>query len=251
MGASLVSRMRGWVAGVVVGVLGLGVAGAAGVGPLDGLSTADASRVPGLEQVLEHTGLDQFRAPVEPVPGEMGDALEHLGATPATTSAGDYDRDEFGQRWADIDRNGCDQRNDTLRTQLGEVQLKPGTGGCKVLAGTLTDPYSGRVLAFTSTDPQAVQIDHVVSLSDAWSSGAWQWSPDRREQFANSAQNLLAVDGPTNQAKGDKNAAQWLPETAAGRCLMVKTQIQVKTDWQLTVTDRERAAMRKVLAGCS
>ena len=39
--------------------------------------------------------------------------------------------------------------------------------------------------------------------------------------------------------KGDKNAAQWLPETAAGRGLIVKTQIKVKTDWQLTVTDRE------------
>lgn len=251
MGVWLVSRLRRWAAAVVVGVLGLGVAGAAGVGPWDGISTADASRVPGLEQVLERTGLDQLGVPAEPVPGELGDALEHLGATPATTSAGAYSRDEFGQRWADVDRNGCDQRNDTLRTQLAEVQLKPGTRRCKVLAGTLTDPYSGHVLTFASTDPQAVQIDHVVSLSDAWSSGAWQWSPDRREQFANSAQNLLAVDGPTNQAKGDKNAAQWLPETAAGRCLMVKTQIQVKTDWQLTVTDRERAAMRKALAGCS
>ncbi|MEU1713213.1 HNH endonuclease family protein [Micrococcus luteus] len=200
--------------------------------------------------MLERSGLDQLRGQAEPVPGELGDALERLDTTPAVPAAGAYAREEFGQRWADVDRNGCDQRNDALRAQLTEVQLKPGTRGCKVLAGTLTGPYSGRVLAFTSADPKAVQIDHVVSLSDAWSSGAWQWSQDRREAFANDPQNLLAVDGPTNQAKGDKNAAQWVPGTAAGRCLMAKTQIQVKTDWQLSVTERERAALRKVLAGC-
>ena len=38
-----------------------------------------------------------------------------------------YDRDEFGQRWADVDRNGCDQRNDVLRRDMVNLHTKPGT----------------------------------------------------------------------------------------------------------------------------
>src|SRR5699024_2324194 len=34
--------------------------------------------------------------------------LEVKGRAPKTG----YDRDQFGQRWADVDRNGCDTRND-------------------------------------------------------------------------------------------------------------------------------------------
>src|SRR3546814_5849449 len=50
-----------------------------------------------------------------------------------------YQRDEFGQRWADIDRNGCDQRNDALAAALENVTTKPGTHDCVVLTGTLHD----------------------------------------------------------------------------------------------------------------
>jgi hypothetical protein len=35
-----------------------------------------------------------------------------------------YARSEFGQTWADVDRNGCDTRNDTLKRDLIEVLFK-------------------------------------------------------------------------------------------------------------------------------
>lgn len=62
--------------------------------------------------------------------------------------------------------------------------------------------------------------------------------------------NLLAVDGPTNQAKSDHAADEWLPASAAARCDLVGRQIAVKTRWGLSVSTAERATMRQVLAGC-
>ena len=128
-----------------------------------------------------------------------------------------YDRDQFGQAWYDLDRNGCDTRNDILRRDLKNFSLKAGTNGCLVLKGTLNGPYTGKTIKFvrgthTSSD---VQIDHVVALSDAWQKGAQQMSPSERRQLANDPLNLLAVDGPTNASKGDGDAATWLPPRRA------------------------------------
>jgi hypothetical protein len=163
-----------------------------------------------------------------------------------------YDRALFGQAWADVDRNGCDTRNDVLRRDLRAFTLKAGTNGCVVLRGTLHDPYTGRSIAFvrgpgTST---LVQIDHVVALGDAWQKGAQRWTPARRTDFANDPLNLLAVDGPTNQRKGDGDAATWLPPLRSSRCAYVARQIAVKGRYGLSVTAAERAAMLRVLQTC-
>ena len=163
-----------------------------------------------------------------------------------------YERDLFGQAWADVDRNGCDTRNDILRRDLTRTTLKPGTRGCVVLKGTLNDPYTGTVIAFVRGQgtSNAVQIDHVVALSDAWQKGAQRWSTARRTAFANDPLNLLAVDGPTNQRKGDGDAATWLPPRKAFRCAYVARQIAVKQRYALTVTLAERDAMVRVLTAC-
>jgi hypothetical protein len=163
-----------------------------------------------------------------------------------------YDRDLFGQAWADVDRNGCDTRNDVLRRDLTRITLKAGTHGCLVLKGTLSDPYTGSTISFVrgQATSNAVQIDHVVALSDAWQKGAQPWSQTRRTAFANDPLNLLAVDGPTNLRKGDGDAATWLPPRKAFRCAYVARQIAVKHRYGLSVTTAERDAMVRVLTAC-
>ena len=108
-----------------------------------------------------------------------------------------YSRDQFGQRWADVDRNGCDTRNDVLKRDLHDLQMKRSSPQCVVVSGVLNDPYTGRQIDFQRGEDssEAVQIDHVVALANAWKSGAWQWDAVRRQDFANDPFNLLAVDG--------------------------------------------------------
>ena len=168
-----------------------------------------------------------------------------------------YDRTLFGQAWTDdvnVDsgRNGCDTRNDILRRDLTMIVVKPGSNGCAVQSGTLADPYTGRSISFVR-GPQtssAVQIDHVVALSDAWQKGAQQLSPAQRADFANDPRNLQATDGPTNQQKGDGDAATWLPPNRSYRCTYVARQVEVKAAYQLWVTQAEKDAITRVLGSC-
>ncbi|MGY1695548.1 DUF1524 domain-containing protein [Geodermatophilus sp. SYSU D00814] len=181
-------------------------------------------------------------------------ALAALAAVPVQGRAPrtGYDRDLFGAGWVDTDRNGCDTRNDVLARDLTGETFKAGTRDCVVLAGTLADPYSGRTIDFRRGQgtSEAVQIDHVVALSDAWQKGAQQWDAARRTQFANDPLNLLAVDGPLNQAKGDGDAATWLPPDRSYRCAYVARQVAVKVSYGLWATAAERNAIATVLAGC-
>jgi hypothetical protein len=184
-------------------------------------------------------------------PGSALAALATLAVKGRAPKTG-YDRDQFGQAWADVDRNGCDTRNDILRRDLTSFVLKAGTHGCLVLSGTLHDPYTRATIAFvrgqqTST---AVQIDHVVALSDAWQKGAQRWDSATRQRFANDPLNLLAVDGPSNARKGDGDAATWLPPAKAYRCRYVARQVAVKTAYGVWVTRAEKAAITRILASC-
>ncbi|MBT2513418.1 DUF1524 domain-containing protein [Arthrobacter sp. ISL-30] len=163
-----------------------------------------------------------------------------------------YDRSLFGQAWVDVDRNGCDTRNDTLKRDLTAVTYTNSVP-CKVQTGTLADPYTGTTINFIrgATTSDDVQIDHVVALSDAWQKGAQQLTLEQRTAFANDPLNLQATDGPTNIKKGDGDAATWLPSNKAFRCEYVARQISVKATYKLWVTQAEHDAMANILANCS
>ncbi|MBB2912203.1 hypothetical protein FHS43_003483 [Streptosporangium becharense] len=173
--------------------------------------------------------------------------LEVKGRAPMTG----FDRDEFGTAWADVDKNGCDTRNDILRRDLEEETFKKGDE-CIVLTGVLHDPYSGKTITFErgARTSMAVQIDHVIALADAWQKGARQWSTAKRKALANDPLNLLAVDGPLNNQKGAGDAATWLPPRRAYRCPYVARQIEVKAKYGLWVTAAEKDAMKAVLTSC-
>lgn len=163
-----------------------------------------------------------------------------------------YSRDQFGAAWADVDHNGCDTRNDILNRDLTNKTYKAGTHNCVVTSGRLVDPYTAAVIDFVrgQSTSAAVQIDHVVALSDAWQKGAQQLIADRRKQLANDPYNLLAVDGPSNQRKSDGDAATWLPANKSFRCSYVARQIGVKAKYSLWVTQAEHDAMSRVLSSC-
>ena len=179
--------------------------------------------------------------------GLAAEVLEKLPVKGRAAKTG-YTRAQFSDGWAELD--GCDVRNLILKRDLQVIMLDE--AGCKIKSGTLMDPYTGKTIAFvrgelTSDD---VQIDHVVALSDAWQKGAQQLETAARYQLANDALNLLAVDGDTNQKKGDSDAASWLPPNKDYRCRYVARQIAVKSKYSLWVTDAEKSAMQRVLSAC-
>lgn len=170
--------------------------------------------------------------------------LEVKGRAPATG----YSRDKFGNGWASV--AGCDMRNRILARDLTDEILRD--DNCVVISGVLDDPYTGQKIQFTrgNTTSDDVQIDHVVALSDAWQKGAQLLSEDERIEFSNDPLNLLAVDGPTNVAKGNSDAASWLPPNRDYRCRYVARQIAVKQKYRLWVTSAEKTSMTRVLERC-
>jgi len=159
-----------------------------------------------------------------------------------------YDRSSFSH-WRDPDRNGCDARNDILRRDLTNLVIKSDSNGCKVLGGVLADPYSGKDIDFVF-GASLVDIDHVVAVSNAWQTGASQFTNEIRLQFANDPLNLLAVSASLNRQKGDGDAATWLPPTKSYRCQYVARQIAVKKKYGLWLTKPEKIAMTTLLAKC-
>lgn len=172
--------------------------------------------------------------------------LEVRGRAPKTG----YARTKFGTAWADVDHNGCGTRDDILRRDLTQLRFRGSASGCVVVGGVLADPYTGRSIAFVKAEAAKVQIDHVVALSDAWQTGAQQLPETTRLALANDPLNLLAVDGPANQQKGDGDAATWLPPRKAFRCAYVSRQVAVKARYHLWVTAAERVAIAGILHSC-
>jgi hypothetical protein len=201
--------------------------------------------------ILLAVGLSLGQAPLEASTKTAAMVLETLAVKGRAPKTG-YDRAQFGPAWSDVDRNGCDTRNDILNRDLTSIVYKPGTRDCVVFSGTLVDPYSGEQISFlrgvdTSSD---VQIDHVVALSNAWQTGAFKLTYEKRLAFANDPVNLLAVKGRLNSQKGDGDAATWLPPRKEIRCAYVAQQIVVKAKYGLWVTAPEKAAMVGLLSKC-
>lgn len=177
------------------------------------------------------------------------DALDTIPVKGPAPKTG-YDRvGDFGEAWLDVDNNGCDTRDDILARDLTNLVK---SGACTVTSGTLDDKYTGNTIDFTRgvETSRAVQIDHLVALENAWQSGAQQLDQLQRIRLANDPINLLAADGPTNEAKGSRNAAAWLPPHKTFRCEYVARQVSVKMSYHLWVTSSERDAMTRVLASC-
>jgi len=201
------------------------------------------------------------RTPAEPpaphTSPDYDDARAQLAALPVKgwDRQTDFSRYRFGEPWSDdvnveFGHNGCNTRDDILRRDLTQLVVRPGT--CYAQSGVLIDRYTGESIAFVRgpDSSEAIQIDHVVSLSDAWYKGARDWDEQRRRDFANDPRNLLAVGAKANFDKAFRDANAWLPPNPAFRCEFVALQIAVKAAYRLWVSANEKRAMAAVLDHC-
>ena len=108
----------------------------------------------------------------------------------------------------------------------------------------LDQPFTGNVIQ----NAREIDIDHLVPLNWAWKRGAYQWSDDRRETFANDPINLWPVELGLNRSKGERAPNQWLPP--AGQCQYVARFSRVVKQYDLQPTSEERGWLKNFLEKC-
>jgi hypothetical protein len=167
--------------------------------------------------------------------------LSELDVADPDTSAG-YRRADWGP-WTRHD--GC-----TTRAIVLARDAVPGTlvlgAHCRVLDGEWISPYDQHLI----TDPAGVQIDHRVPVAEAAMTGGADWTRAQRVAFYNDPNNLVAVTGQANDAKGDQDPGTWRPANRADWCDYAASYIATKDTYQLTVNATERAALAQMLDTC-
>ena len=191
---------------LVLGVVAIAAAAAVGH-PWSAESFTSALK--SMWATIDSTAAPAATTPLDP--SETGNViaglLDHAHVVDSLPNVPGYERGckrgqacSFGPAWNDPqNHSGCDTRSRILKAQLTDVIVKPNTHNCKVLSGTLHDPYTGQVIAYDAgRDPSAVQLDHVFALGRSWDAGASLWDEAKRVALANDPVNLFAVSGPAN-----------------------------------------------------
>ncbi|WP_435886652.1 HNH endonuclease family protein [Streptomyces erythrochromogenes] len=172
-----------------------------------------------------------------------------VGALPlAVEDRTGYQRTSF-RHWnaGDIPADGCNTRAEVL---LAEAIVYPEIGpGCTLTGGVWWSYYDEREV----TSAGALDIDHMVPLAEAWDSGAAEWTPARREAYANDQgqpASLVAVTARSNRSKADQDPAEWLPPSADALCRYGAEWTATKLRWGLAVDEMERDRLLDIAAGC-
>ncbi|MBU2663336.1 HNH endonuclease family protein [Actinoplanes bogorensis] len=168
--------------------------------------------------------------------------LDSLKVVTRAGSMSGYSREKF-PHWRSTGSN-CDVRDSVLKRDGKNVK----TSGCNVVAGSWVSLYDGQKL----TSPTKVDIDHMVPLANAWRSGASKWTTAQREDFANDLDDpqLIAVSASSNRSKGDQDPSTWKPTESSSWCEYAQDWIAVKVKWKLTVTTKEKTALKDMLETC-
>jgi uncharacterized protein DUF1524 len=205
-------------------------------------------RLLALLAVFALTGCTVVAAPAPAAPGsgdptQIRQELDALVLGEPLSMAG-YSRARF-PHWIE-QGDGCNTRDVVLKRQGRGVVAA--AGSCRITSGSWRSPYDG----ITYTDPQKLDIDHLVPLADAWRSGARNWTDSQRQDFANdlTRPQLLAVSLTQNRAKGDQDPSQWKPPSHDFWCQYAEDWVAVKYFWKLTVTAAEKSALTDMLGTC-
>ena len=176
-------------------------------------------------------------------------SLQTLEVASAGSMSG-YSRESF-RHWSKASDFGwnppqasCDAREAALVRDGQNVKVG---SGCKVTSGAWLDPYTNQ----TYSDPQDLDIDHVVPLANAWRSGASTWDDELRERYANDPDVVLSVEDNANQEKGDKGPEAWKPPNEAEWCDYADRWISIKAKYDLSVNEQEKEALNQMLNTCT
>lgn len=252
--ALLLASLAGWAGGKAADAGQARLASDGVVMPADGPPAEPAPDLSestdlGTEQAAE----PETVAPASPAAGTysapLRTAIASLVEAPERSSNGYVRELQFqdtpDEDWRDADDDGCDTRREVL---IAEATTAPMiTATCRFSDGQWVSYYDNRPYDSIA----GLQVDHLVALAEAWDSGAQSWSMDRRVDFANDLGDpraLVAVTAAVNQAKGDRDPSEWLPDN--DQCRYIAEWVAVKKRWRLTANLAEKATLAEVADGC-
>lgn len=141
-------------------------------------------------------------------------------------------------------------KDDTLTIlDSNKVRTYDKNKACYITGGTWIDPYTKQ----TFTNPQDLDIDHVVPLGYAAKGGGNDWDSAKKEQYANNLDypgHLLAVSASANRAKGDKGPGDWKPENKDYLCQYAINWTAVVTNWNISMKGSDKSAILDMLKTC-
>ena len=156
---------------------------------------------------------------------------------------GGFKNNSFGG-WT-TDGSGCDTSQRVL-IRDSTTPAKLDKKSCNVRSGRWVSAWDQS----TWTDPAQLTVVQLVPLKEAWQSGAWAWSTQRRDAFANDTsdqRSLIVVADGVNQSRGDRDPAGWLPPAGGQVCRYIANWLSIKARWGLTVDSAEASRIATVL----
>ena len=161
-----------------------------------------------------------------------------------------YERKTFGSWKRNLNKNGLNTRHDVLQEEslipvtyklIGKYKKRK-----QIISGKWKDLYTGEVYYLANK----LEIDHVVSVKEAWLSGACKWSEKKKRTFYNDLKNphhLIAIASKTNRSKGDLDIVYWLPTQENFVKEYLKMWVSVKRKWKLFIDKKEQQVLTKYL----
>jgi hypothetical protein len=165
-----------------------------------------------------------------------------------SSSIPEYDRDDWNY-W--IDENGDCQntRHEVLIEETLETVTYTNDSYCSVSTGKWYGSYTGQYYYNASE----LDIDHFIPLKNAHQSGGYNWSSEKKEEFANyrlDPNNLIAVNLSANRSKGARGPDEWKPSNTEYWCEYAYDWIRIKDYWNLTATQAEWDALVSMIETC-
>ena len=108
---------------------------------------------------------------------------------------------------------------------------------------------------YTNKTCDFINIDHIVSLKDAYESGASSWGASKKKAFANDRSNHVPSCGRVNSSKGSEGPSDFLRRSRDGRgleyeivrfCEYVQKYHAVKVKYGLSLISNDK----KVFGTC-
>ena len=108
---------------------------------------------------------------------------------------------------------------------------------------------------YTNKTCDFINIDHIVSLKDAYDSGASSWGAGKKKTFANDRSNHVPSCGRVNSSKGSARPSDFLRRSHDGRgleyeivrfCEYVQKYYAVKVKYSLSFSSN----MKRPFEGC-